>query len=99
MMILKANPMTNKCLANTPIGSMYGIFTYIWLIFMVNVGECAIYGSYGIEYRSRSSFCSTVFDVNSTYTRQRSQNFREKTRALEEEMCSSSKYPLPADTR
>ena len=22
-----------------PIGSMYGIFTYIWLIFMVNVGE------------------------------------------------------------
>ena len=21
-----------------PIGSMYGIFTYIWLIFMVNVG-------------------------------------------------------------
>ena len=67
VMILKANPMTNKCLANTPIGSMYGIFTYIWLIFMVNVGECAIYGSYGIEYRSRSSFCRTVFDVNSTY--------------------------------
>ena len=22
-----------------PIGSMYGIFTYIWLIFMVNVGK------------------------------------------------------------
>ena len=24
---------------------MYGIFTYIWLIFMVNVGEYAIHGS------------------------------------------------------
>ena len=23
---------------------MYGIFTYIWLIFMVNVGEYAIHG-------------------------------------------------------
>ena len=31
-----------------PIGSMYGIFTYIWLIFMVNVGEYTIHGSYGI---------------------------------------------------
>ncbi len=25
-----------------PIGSMYGIFTYIWLIFMVNVGKYTI---------------------------------------------------------
>ena len=32
---------------SSPIGSMYGIFTYIWLIFMVNVGEYAIHGSYG----------------------------------------------------
>ena len=30
-----------------PIGSMYGIFTYIWLIFMVNVGKYTIHGSYG----------------------------------------------------
>ena len=30
-----------------PIGSMYGIFTYIWLIFMVNVGTHTIHGSYG----------------------------------------------------
>ena len=38
-------------------GSMYGIFTYIWLIFMVNVGKYtfrpmdpswAIHGSYGL---------------------------------------------------
>ena len=26
-----------------PIESMYGIFTYIWLIFMVNVGKCLPY--------------------------------------------------------
>ena len=26
---------------------MYGIFTYIWLIFMVNVGKYTIHGSYG----------------------------------------------------
>ena len=33
-----------------PIGSMYGIFTYIWLIFMVNVGIYTIHGSYGFVY-------------------------------------------------
>ena len=26
---------------------MYGIFTYIWLIFGVNVGEYSIHGAYG----------------------------------------------------
>ena len=26
---------------------MYGIFTYIWLIFMVNVGKYTIHGCYG----------------------------------------------------
>ena len=31
-----------------PIGSMYDIFTCIWLILMVNVGKCTICGSYGI---------------------------------------------------
>ena len=31
-----------------PIESMYGIFTYIWLIFMVNLGKYAIDGSYGL---------------------------------------------------
>ena len=30
-----------------PIGSMYGIFTYIWFIFMVNVAKYTIHGSYG----------------------------------------------------
>ena len=27
---------------------MYGIFTYVWLIYMVNVGKQTIYGWYGI---------------------------------------------------
>ena len=31
-----------------PIGSMYGLFTYMWLKFMVNVGKYTIHGSYGI---------------------------------------------------
>ena len=31
-----------------PMGSMYGIFTYIWLIFRLNVGKYTIHGSYGI---------------------------------------------------
>ena len=32
-----------------PIGSRCGIFTYIWLIFMVNVGKYTIHGWYGDE--------------------------------------------------
>ena len=31
-----------------PIGSMYGIFTYIWVIYGVNVGKYSIHGAYGI---------------------------------------------------
>ena len=27
---------------------MYGIFTYIWFKFMVNVGKYTIHGSYGV---------------------------------------------------
>ena len=30
-----------------PICSMYGIFTYIWVIFRVNVGKYSIHGAYG----------------------------------------------------
>ena len=35
-----------------PIGSMYGICTYIWLIFMVNVAKYTIHGycGYSISY-------------------------------------------------
>ena len=35
-----------SCKGPIPIGSMY-IFTYIWLISMVNVGKYSIHGSYG----------------------------------------------------
>ena len=31
---------------------MYGIFTYIWLIFKVYVGKYAIHGSYGLLNKS-----------------------------------------------
>ena len=31
-----------------PIGSLYGIFTYIWLIFIVNVGKYTIHGLFGM---------------------------------------------------
>ena len=34
-----------------PIGSMYGIYTYIWLICMVNVAKYAIHGYYGFWKR------------------------------------------------
>ena len=33
-----------------PICSMYGIFTYIWAIFGVNVGKYSIHGAYGISF-------------------------------------------------
>ena len=36
-----------------PIGSMYGIFTYIWLKFMVNVGKYTIHGS--SRFRKKTS--------------------------------------------
>ena len=32
-----------------PKESMYGIFMYIWLIFMVYLGIHTIHGSYGVE--------------------------------------------------
>ena len=53
-----------------PIPSMYGIFTYIWLIFMVDVGKYTIHGCYGytnpipfipIALISRS-YCATNID-------------------------------------
>ena len=40
----KTHTKTVTCLFIYPIGSMYGIFTYIWLIFMVNVGKYTIHG-------------------------------------------------------
>ena len=37
-----AGPSIPRC-------SMYGIFTYIWVIFRVNVGKYSIHGAYGYE--------------------------------------------------
>ena len=39
-----------------PILSMYGVFTYIWLIFMVNVGKYTMHGWYGIYIYSAYVF-------------------------------------------
>ena len=41
--------MVFATITSIPIGSMYGIFTYIWLIFMVDVGKYTIHASSGIE--------------------------------------------------
>ena len=41
----RASNLQNR---NIPIGSMYGIFTYIYHRFMPNVGKYTIHGSYGI---------------------------------------------------
>ena len=38
--------------SSIPIPSMHGIFTYIWLCFMVNVGKYTTHGSYGINITS-----------------------------------------------
>ena len=48
--IITWKPLTKKPVMNqsVPIGSMYGIFTYIWLIFRVNVGIYTIHGWYGV---------------------------------------------------
>ena len=43
-------------LLKIPICSMYGIFTYIWLIFRANVGKYSIHGAYGIANSSRKKF-------------------------------------------
>ena len=39
-----------KSLSPKKKGSMYGIYTYIWFIFVVNVGKQTIHGSYDIWY-------------------------------------------------
>ena len=47
MKLLDAINASNAVTKSYPIGSIYGIFTYIWLIFMANVGKYIIHGSYG----------------------------------------------------
>ena len=51
-----------------PIPSMYGIFTYIWLNFMVNVGKYTVHGCYGYKIdflwgMSLMSFCDITLNL------------------------------------
>ena len=46
------------------IGSMYGIFSYIWLIFMVNVGKYTIHGSYETMEQQNPIFDECVFQAS-----------------------------------
>ena len=45
---------------NIPICSMFSIFTYIWVIYGVNVGKYSIHGAYGIDPGSRAWKISTI---------------------------------------
>ena len=52
-------------LQQIPIGSMYGICTYIWPFFMVNVGKFikfTIHGNYGIGKVSSLDFLGVRLD-------------------------------------
>ena len=48
-----------------PIASMYGVFTYIWLIFMENVGKYTMHGWYG-------NACFTCCRIGKTFSSERS---------------------------
>ena len=68
--------LISKHLENNPIGSMYDISSYIWLIFMVNVGKYTIHGSYGnryLEYPRNTNMASwripQIFNRKLTSTR------------------------------
>ena len=50
-----------------PIASMYGIFTYIYLIFMVNVGKYTIHGSSGFWHPG--NFPDLVFYAPQRHTK------------------------------
>ena len=57
-----------KIFWNIPWGSMYGIFTYIWLIFMGNVGKYAIHGSSGYKSNvQKESLLSRNHDYSLMY--------------------------------
>ena len=44
-----------------PICSMYSIFTYIWVIYGVNVGKYSIHGAYGYVHKFWCFFSETFF--------------------------------------
>ena len=50
-----------------PIGSMYGIFTYIYHKSKPNVGKYTIHGSYGLYYQPKP--CSIIRELPKYYHR------------------------------
>ena len=56
---------------NTPKCSMYGIFTYIWLKFMVHVDNCSIHGAYGTFKHLEASCHVFRMSVHSQVTKTR----------------------------
>ena len=67
--LFRSSPATRKknITKSLPIGSMYGIFTYIWLILVANVGKYTIHGSYGLSVSfflwqlfGTPRFCSSI---------------------------------------
>ena len=62
-LVQDASEPTGKMECYNPMGSMYGIVTYIWLIFVVNVGKYTIHGSYGNVTRGLNTtlLCSRFY--------------------------------------
>ena len=65
---------------------MCGIFTYIWINFMVNVGQCSIHGAYGLylitilhNLAHVSILICCGFEHLSSYHTVGSRTFREST--------------------
>ena len=58
---------------------MYGIFTYIWLIFMLNVGKYYIHGWYGVHEATmcflaekNTFFPEHICEISSNWMKQKS---------------------------
>ena len=67
-----------------PIGSMYGIFTYIWLIFMVNVGIYTIHGWYGFDPSQYTLEDERLEPTNHQFRKENDLNLTSR------ELCSNS---------
>ena len=61
----------NPSVVLLPIGSMYGIFTYIWVIFRVNVSKYSIHGAFGLGKNPLNN-CSSTTDSGSQFSKVKS---------------------------
>ena len=57
--ITRCSRISQKKIPEWPICSMYSIFTYIWVIYGVNVGKYSIHGAYG-WYNGSSPRCQST---------------------------------------